>query len=130
MTIIARFLFLLAAPLAVAHEQCDDVAPGKGLLHVQTEFGDMDVHCGFVMAQADGPVRIDASVPGARVYLAKQLVTGPVPLKAKEIYAIHIESPASPAFVLNWSAGDGLVPVPTEFLYKPTATVGAPCSVV
>jgi hypothetical protein len=120
-------LLLLVAPLAVAHMQCGDVAPGKGLLHVQA--GDMDVMCGFVMAQQDGPTRFETNVAGARVYVAKQLVSGPVMLKAQEIYAVHVEAPASPDFVLSWGLGE-VSPIAPEHLYKPTATVGAACSFV
>jgi hypothetical protein len=117
-------LLLLVAPLAAAHMQCGDVAPGKGLLHVQA--GDTDRMCGFVMAQQDGPIRFETNVPGARVYIAKQLVSGPVSLKAGDLYAIHIEAPAREDFVLSW---DGSA-IATELLFKPTATVGAPCSSV
>lgn len=125
-------LLLLVAPLAVAamhSDQCGDVAPGKGLLHVVD--GNADLHCGFVMAQNDGPHRFDTGVPGARVYIAKQLVRGAVVLKAQAIYAVHIESQASDDFVLRWDQPGGVfLPVSPLHLYKPTATVGAPCSLV
>jgi hypothetical protein len=125
------FALLLAAGAAVAHEQCGDLPDGAGLLHVRV--GDTDHMCGFIRAVSDGPHVFGSSVPGARVYIARQLVRGPVVLTTggdhEGVYSIYIEAPASEDFVLSWDQAVGVLDaVPTMLLFKPVKTVGAPCA--
>jgi hypothetical protein len=120
------FALLLAAGAAVAHDQCDTLAPGKGMAHVRV--GDADIMCGFVVTPHAGTYRFEANVPGTRVYVAKQLVRGPVAL-AKDQFEIRVEAPASEDFVLSWDQAVGVMDaIPTFLLYKPVKTVGAPCA--
>jgi hypothetical protein len=120
---------LPAAAISATHQWCGEISPGKGLAHVQG--AGTDRMCGFIQAKYDGPTRFEASVPGTRVYIAKQLVRGPVTLKADEIYSIHIEAPASEGFTLSWDQPAGIpMVIPPTVLYQPTETVGAPCSSV
>ncbi|MEO6079583.1 MAG: hypothetical protein ABIQ86_07380 [Steroidobacteraceae bacterium] len=117
--------FIPVAALA-AHSWCGSVEPGKGLL--LQRLGEKDRMCGWIQAQYDGAHRFTASVPGSRVWIARQLVTGPTMLKAESYYAIVIETPKSEDFRLSWDQPLGVpMEIPPFVLFKPAPRADQEC---
>jgi hypothetical protein len=121
---------LLACPIAIAapHNWCGSPEPGKGLLFV-SEAG-TDRMCGFIEAKYTGLHNFTAA-SGTRLMLGRQLVTGPVQLKQGDFYAVVIETPTNPDFVLKWDQPLGVpLDIPPTVLYQPTRTVKAGCEAI
>jgi hypothetical protein len=115
------------AAMAAAHGWCGSVEPGKGLM--LERLAKTDRMCGFIQAKYDGAHRFVANVPGARVWIGRELVTGPRTLKANAFYAIVIEAPKSEDFRLSWDQPLGVaVEIPPTALYQPTKTVVKGCA--
>jgi hypothetical protein len=114
---------------AAPHSWCGQVAPGRGLHIVRT--ADTDRMCGFIQAQHTGPTTFTPSIPGTKVWIARQRVTGPVQLKAQAFYSILIEAPRSEDFSMSWDQPLGIpMEIAPLYLYQPVATVRAPCTEV
>jgi hypothetical protein len=125
----AVLLICSGAVQAATHGWCGSVEPGKGLLLVRE--GGIDRMCGFIQATHSGPHNFEGTVKGARVWIGKTLVTGPVTLKAESFYAIVIEAPVSDDFRLKWDQPLGVpMDIPPTVLFQPIATVKPGCDAV
>ncbi|MEO8313490.1 MAG: hypothetical protein ABI645_01735 [Pseudomonadota bacterium] len=117
---------LIPVAALAAHGWCGSVEPGKGLL--LERLGKKDRMCGFIQAKYDGAHRFTANVPGVRLWIGRELVDGPITLKADSFYAILIEAPKSEDFRLSWDQPLGVaLEIPPVALYQPTETVVKGC---